>query len=121
MSFSSIVVREGFAPMSQKWGCFLDEVSYPPDIYEHSVSNGAVRCINVVEGNRIGDYDCVGVQLGVPPVSDGGFTLHIPLTWGLDGGPFNHAICTMSQVVSVSSNGVTMISKGGFSTTRGVQ
>ena len=121
VSFSSIVVREGFAPMSQKWGCFLDEVSYPPDIYEHSVSNGAVRCINVVEGNRIGDYDCVGVQLGVPPVSDGGFTLHIPLTWGLDGGPFNHAICTMSQVVSVSSNGVTVISKGGFSTTRGVQ
>ena len=106
--------------MSGRWGCFADAVSYPSWQYEHSTEDGAGRVSEVSSGNVVTVLDRVGVQLGVPPTSDGGFSLVIPWFWGENNASCNRHFGALQQTVSVTSNGVTTISKGGLSTTRGV-
>ena len=106
--------------MSGKWGCFTDAVNYPPEQYEHSTDAGAGRVSNIASGNVVTALDRVGVQLGVPPISDGGFSLVIPWFWGGKREPCARHFGALQQTVSVTSNGVTTVSKGGLSTTRGV-
>ena len=121
VSFSSLGVQEGCAPMSAAWGCFTNQVDYPPSVYAHTPRNGAGSEACVGAGNLVGDVDYVGVQLGVPPVSNGGFPLVIPCTWGVYGGPYSHDFQSLVQNVSVTSNGTTTISKKDLSTTRSIE
>jgi len=120
VSFANLEVVEGYAPMENKGGCFLDEISYPPSLYEHNVGAGAERIVNVSADNQIGNLDFVGVQLGVPPATNGWFSLVIPLRWGLCGGPYNMTINNLIQTVNVAAEGTTVLSKGELSTTREV-
>ena len=120
VSFEWINVCEGVAPMSGEWGCFTDAVNYPPEQYEHSTTAGAERVSEIASGNVVTSLDRVGVQLGVPPTSDGGFSLVIPWSWGGKNEECTRHFGALQQTVSVASNGVTTISKGGLSTTRGV-
>ena len=99
-------------------GCFLDVVSYPPVLYEHNSRAGAGISVRVQEMNVAKGYDYVGTQLGVPPSCAGGYTLSIPVFWWVDYVEREFSLGNLVQVVNVTSNGVTTISKQGLSTTR---
>ena len=120
VSFENIEVSEGGAPMSGMWGCFADAVNYPPEEYAHTPRAGAAKWSSVGSGNVVGAEDFVGVQLGVPPASNGGFSLQIPWYWRAVNDSSEHLFTHLQQSVSVTSNGVTTISKAGLSRTRGV-
>ena len=121
VSFRKLWTCEGEAPMSSRWGCFTDETNYPTNVYAHSSENGAIRYAQVGVNNEVGGIDRIGVQLGVPPSSNGGYSLVIPLYWGAENKPIDRYFATLIQTVSVTAGGGTTISKGGLSMTRGVE
>ncbi len=121
VSFHQLWTCEGEAPMSSKWGCFTDETNYPTNVYGHTSDNGAYRNVQVGINNEVGNLDRIGVQLGVPPSSSGGFSLMIPLYWGADDQPINRYFATLIQAVSVTATGETTISKSGLTFIRGVE
>ena len=120
VSFSGIKVCEGTAEMSEVWGCFTNTNDYPRSVYAHTLGLGAGEPISVGYGNLVGSWDYVGVQLGVPPSSAGGFVLVIPWSWGIAEGPYLHFFTSMRQSVSVTVDGETTIRKGSLFTIRGV-
>jgi len=120
VSFSGIQVCEGEVPMSEVWGCFTNASDYPPAVYAHIPGSGSGEPTSIGEGNLIGDGDRIGVQLGVPPTSAGGYSLVIPWSWGIMGGPYSHAFTYKRQSVSVTADGFTTIRKGELFTIRGV-
>ena len=119
VSFGALEVHEGSAPVAGRWGCFTNEAAYPSEVYEHNVGAGAGRVVQVQTDNQIGAFDSVGVQLGLPPSVDGGFSLAIPVFWAIPNEQIERLIGSLIQYVSVTSNGTTTIGKGSLSTTRG--
>ena len=121
VSFANIFVQEGTAPMFPKSGCFLDEDTYNPELFSHTVSNGAETPVAVGDFNKIGDVDYAALRLEAVPASNGTYMVIIPVSWGAAGGPFDHALGNVIQSFSVDSNGTTTVSKGGITRTRSIQ
>ena len=105
---------EDFAPVSGRWGCFLDFDTYPPQKFAHTEARGA-RCPLGIDGrNMIKGYDKVQVRLDDYPSENGGYTLNIPLKWGVDGGPFCYDAGHAPMTVRVQADGKVTISKFGI-------
>ena len=109
---------EDVSPVSSRWGCFLDLLRYPHDQFAHTPARGALRTLKIGDKNMIDGYDHAQTKLGELPSSrNGGFTLNIPLKWGINGGPCIYDAGHVLQTTSVQTNGHVTISK--FGITRG--
>lgn len=118
VSFRNICLSEGTSVMYLRSGCFLDTTKYPSSQYAHGNAQGANRsdmCIG--DENRIEGLDFVGCRLGVPPSSEGGFSLNIPVRWGVSGSSVN-LLRFSAQHFSVTSEGESTITRDGCSMTR---
>jgi hypothetical protein len=115
VSFMNIYVMEGLAPMSDRGGCFENEIDYPPADYAHGTNAGAnwPIMVSAIE-NIIDGEDCAAVQLGVPPDTNGMYSLHIPMYWGLDAGSCTNQFATVHQHVFADTNGLVRVSKEGI-------
>ncbi|MGN0832881.1 MAG: hypothetical protein ACI4RD_04435 [Kiritimatiellia bacterium] len=120
VSFGDVLVCEGNADMIDVWGCFTNTTCYPPELYSHNPGTGACNPVSVGYGNRIGNEDFIGVQLGVPPASDGGYSVMIPLFWGVEDAACTNDFAAKRQSVSVTADGMTTIGKGDLYTVRKV-
>lgn len=92
--------------------CVDANSSGPPALYSHNSNTGAGNSVPVGYGNRIGNGDFIGVQLGVPPASDGGYSVMIPLFWMTSDGNYSTDFAYKRQSVSVTADGETTVRKG---------
>ena len=127
VNFENIFIKEGYAPMSNKVGCFTNEVLFPPSVYEHNANAGAGLLCEIVDCNYVESYDAVGVQLGAIPNSSGAYSLPIPLYWGVSADSCTNLFAVAIQTISVAPVATddgegayldTTISKCGVSFTR---
>ena len=126
VNFQNIFIKEGFAPMSERVGCFVDEVMFPQAEYSHNVNAGAGLICEVGLHNYIEHYDAIGVQFGRIPNMYGSYSLPIPVYWGVSRDSCNNQFAVTTQIVSVNpvivdSDGAyldTTVSKCGVSFTR---
>jgi hypothetical protein len=126
VNFQNIFIKEGFAPMSERVGCFADEVMFPQAEYSHNVNAGAGLICEVGLHNYIEHYDAIGVQFGRIPNMYGSYSLPIPVYWGVSRDSCNNQFAVTTQIVSVNpvivdSDGAyldTTVSKCGVSFTR---
>ena len=65
--------------------------------------------MNMLEG-----CDQAQTKLGELPTENGGFSLDIPLKWGVNGGPCIYNAGRVLQTTSVQTNGNVTISKFGI-------
>ena len=72
-----------------------------------------IQAENIVEG-----LDHAQTKLGGLPTEDGGYTLNIPVKWGIDGGPYVHDIGHVPMTVHVQTNGTVSVSKFGITARR---
>ena len=79
--------------------------------------SGARRPLGIDGKNMIKGCDQVQVRLGGCPSEDGGYTLNIPLKWGVDGGPYCYDAGHAPMTVRVQADGKVTVSK--FGITRG--
>ena len=111
-------VMEDVAPMSGKWGCFQDSTKYPPLQFAHTEARGALRPRKIMSENIVESLDQVQTILGELPTEDGGYTLNIPLKWGIDGGPYVHDAGHAPMTIHVQTDGTVSVSKFGITARR---
>ena len=117
VSFKDLWVMEDVAPVANRWGCFLNLLKYPHEQFAHTEERGALRPQEIGDRNMINGHDHARTKLGGLPTESGGFSLDIPLKWGINGGPCIYNAGRVLQTTSVHTNGNVTISK--FGITRG--
>ena len=85
--------------------------------FAHTPARGALRTLRIIGKNMVDGWDHVQTKLGELPSENGGFTLNIPLKWGISGGPCINDAGHVLQTTSVQANGKVTVSK--FGITRG--
>ena len=112
-------IMEEVAPMSGMWGCFKNYSShYPPAQFAHTEARGARNPRKILSENMVESLDHVQTKLGELPAEDGGYTLNIPVKWGIDGGPYVHDIGHVPMTIHVQTNGTVSVSKFGITARR---
>ena len=101
-----------------RWGCFLDLLGYPHELFAHTPARGALQPMKILDGNMMEGYDHVRTRFESLPLSDGGCTVNIPVKWGISGGPHAHDCCIVPQSVSVQTDGTVTVSKFGITARR---
>jgi len=117
VSFEKLEIMEDVAPVASRWGCFLDVLKYPHEQFAHTEERGALEPQEIGDRNMIKTYDHVRSILGDYPVENGGYSLNIPVKWGVHGGPYAHLVGNVPMTVNVQTNGKVSVSK--FGITRG--
>ena len=117
VSFEKLGIMEDIAPVSGRWGCFLDLSKYPHSQFAHTEVRGALQPLGIGDMNMIKGHDHVQSRLGDYPSEAGGYSLSIPVKWGVDGGPYVNDFGNMLMTVNVQTNGKVTVSK--FGITRG--
>jgi len=117
VSFEKLGIMEDIAPVSGRWGCFLDLSKYPHSQFAHTEARGALRPLGIGDMNIIKGHDHVRSRLGDYPGEAGGYSLSIPVKWGVDGGPYINDFGSALMTVNVQTNGKVTVSK--FGITRG--
>ena len=111
-------VMEEVAPVSGRWGCFLDFNKYPPSQFAHTEARGARNPRKILSGNIVESLDHVQTKLSELPTEDGGYTLNIPVKWGIDGGPYVHDVGHVPMTIHVQTDGTVSVSKFGITARR---
>ena len=112
-------IMEGEADMSGQWGRFKNHSShYPPAQFAHTVARGALRPRKIMSENIVESLDQAQTILGELPTEDGGYTLDIPLKWGIDGGPYVHDAGHAPMTIHVQTDGTVSVSKFGITARR---
>ena len=111
-------IMEDVAPVSGRWGCFLDFNKYPPVQFAHTEARGARNPLKILSGNIVEGLDHVQTRLGELPSDDGGYTLNIPVMWGIDGGPYVHDVGHVPMTIHVQTDGMVSVSKFGITARR---
>ena len=117
VSFEGLLIMEGEAGVSSRWGCFDNLLLYPHDQFAHTPARGALRTLRIVDKNMIEGWDHAQTKLGELPSEDGGCSVNIPLKWGISGGPCIYGAGHVLQTTSVQTSGKVAVSK--FGITRG--
>jgi len=117
VSFKDLWIMEDEAGVSGRWGCFENLQLYPHEQFAHTPARGARNPLPIGAENKVDGYDRAQTKLGEMPGDNGGFTLDIPLKWGINGGPCIYDAGHVLQTTSVQTNGNVTISK--FGITRG--
>ena len=117
VSFEKLRIMEETVQTTGRWGCFQNFAEYPSVQFDHTEARGARRPLGIDGRNMIKGYDQVQVKLGGYPSEDGGYTLNIPLKWGIDGGPYCYDVGHAPMTVRVQTDGKVTVSK--FGITRG--
>ena len=117
VSFQKLELMEDVAPVSNRSGCFLNLMKYPHEQFAHTKARGALESLRVLDRNMLEGWDHAQTKLGEVPTENGGFSLDIPLKWGINGGPCAYNAGHVLQTTSVQTNGNVSISK--FGITRG--
>ena len=117
VSFKDLWIMEDEAGVSGRWGCFENLQLYPHEQFAHTPARGARNPLRIGTENKVDGYDRAQTKLGEMPSDNGGFTLDIPLKWGINGGPCIYDAGHVLQTTSVQTNGNVTISK--FGITRG--
>ena len=111
-------IMEEVAPMSGKWGCFQNSTDYPPAQFAHTEARGALNPLRILSENIVEGLDHVQTILGELPDEDGGYTLDIPVKWGVDGGPYAHDVGHVPMTIHVQTDGTVSVSKFGITARR---
>ena len=111
-------IMEEFAPVSGRWGCFLDFNKYPSSQFAHTEARGARNPLRIQAENIVEGLDQVQTRLVELPAEDGGYTLNIPVKWGIDGGPYVHDIGHVPMTIHVQTDGTVSVSKFGITARR---
>ena len=111
-------IMEEVAPMSGRWGCFENLLRYPPSQFAHTEARGARNPLKILPGNIVEGLDHVQTRLGELPAEDGGYTLNIPVKWGIDGGPYDHDVGHVPMTIHVQTDGTVSVSKFGITARR---
>ena len=117
VSFKDLWIMEDEAGVSSRWGCFENLILYPHEQFAHTPARGAGNPFKVGAENKVECFDHAWTILGGLPSRNGGFSLDIPLKWGINGGPCDYNAGHVLQTTSVQTNGNVTISK--FGITRG--
>lgn len=111
-------IMEDVAPMSGKWGCFQNSTKYPPSQFAHTEARGALNPLRILSENIVEGLDHVQTILGELQDEDGGYTLNIPMKWGVDGGPYGHDAGDVPMTIHVQTDGTVSVSKFGITARR---
>ena len=118
VSFKDLWIMEDEAGVSSRWGCFENLLRYPHGQFAHTPARGALNQLPIGEENKVDGHDHARTDFGELPNDDGGFTLNIPLKWGINGGPCVYDAGHVIQSTSVQTNGTVSISKLGITVRR---
>ena len=117
VSFKDLWIMEDEVGVSSRWGCFENLLRYPHEQFAHTPARGAGNPFKIGAENKVESFDHAQTILGELPDKNGGFSLDIPLKWGINGGPCAYNAGHVLQTTSVQTNGNVSISK--FGITRG--
>ena len=112
-------IMEDVAPMSGRWGCFLNNwPHYPSSQFAHTEERGAWNPLKISSENKVEGFDHARTTFADIPSENGGYMLDIPLKWGIEGGPYSYDAGHVLQTTSIQTDGTVTVSKFGITAMR---